>query len=97
MVEDFGFGSSYLEFGAFLYKNGWRCRCLTGALVEHHANGLSQPDPASIAFASLCFNLHFRPNLIRFGRYLAPHWRELFVLPDLFGKARRRWEAPNVA
>src|SRR5262249_176754 len=48
MVEDFGFGSSYLEFGAFLHKNGWRCRCVTGAWVEHRATGLSQPDPASI-------------------------------------------------
>jgi glycosyltransferase involved in cell wall biosynthesis len=91
MVEDFAFGSSYLEFGAFLYKNGWKSRCISGALVEHHAAVLSQPDPASIIFACLCFNLYFRPNLIRFCRCLAPHWRELRVLPNLFQRARKRW------
>jgi glycosyltransferase involved in cell wall biosynthesis len=93
MVEDFGFGSSYLEFGAFLYKNGWKCRCITGALVEHFATVLSKPDPASIVFASICFNAYFRPNLIRLGRYLAPRWRELRALPKLIRKAQRRWSA----
>src|SRR6516162_7399820 len=91
MVENFAFGSSYLEFGAFLYKNGWKSRCIPGALVEHYAAVLSQPDPASIVFASLCFNLYFRPNLLRFCRSLAPHWRELCALPNLFQKARQRW------
>jgi glycosyltransferase involved in cell wall biosynthesis len=93
MVEDFAFGSSYLEFGAFLYKNGWKSRCVPGALVEHYAAVLRQPDPASIVFASLCFNLYFRPNLFRFCRCLAPHWREVRALPNLFQKAQHRWNA----
>jgi glycosyltransferase involved in cell wall biosynthesis len=91
MVEDFRFGSSYLEFGAYLYRNGWKCRCVPGALVEHHATSLRQPDPASIVFASLCFNVYFRPSLLRSIRHLAPHWRELPSLPHLFRKAKRRW------
>jgi glycosyltransferase involved in cell wall biosynthesis len=91
MVEDFCFGSSYLEFGAYLYKNGWKCRCVPGALVEHHAISLRQPDPASIVFASVCFNAYFRPNPMRLVRHLAPHWRELRALPHLFRKAKRRW------
>jgi len=91
MVEDFWFGSSYLEFGAYLYRNGWKCRCIPGALVEHHATVLSQPDPASIVFSSVCFNVYFRPNLTRFVRHLAPHWRELSALPHLLRKANRRW------
>ena len=37
MIEDYPFGSSYLEFGALLYYRGYRSRCLRGALVEHHA------------------------------------------------------------
>jgi glycosyltransferase involved in cell wall biosynthesis len=91
MEEEFGFGSSYLEFGAYLHRNGWRCRCVPGVLVEHYAAALSQPDPVSIVFASVCFNLYFRPNPIRLIRYLAPHGRELRTLPHLFKKAKRRW------
>jgi glycosyltransferase involved in cell wall biosynthesis len=91
MVEEFGFGSSYLEFGAYLYRNGWRCRCVPGVLVEHYATALSRPDPVSIVFASVCFNLYFRRNPIRLIRYLAPHGRELRTLPHLFMKAKRRW------
>jgi glycosyltransferase involved in cell wall biosynthesis len=94
MVEDFSFGSSYLEFGAYLYRNGWKCRCVPEALVEHHATLLREPDPASIFFASLCFNAYFRPNLLRLVRHLAPHWREFRALPHLFQIAKRRWSMP---
>jgi hypothetical protein len=34
MIEEFGFGSSYLEFGAYLYQHGWKCRCIRGAMVR---------------------------------------------------------------
>jgi glycosyltransferase involved in cell wall biosynthesis len=91
MVEDFRFGSSYLEFGAYLYRNGWKCRCVPEALVEHHATSLRQPDSASIVFAAVCFNAFFRPNPIRLVRHLTPHWRELRFLPNLFRKAKKRW------
>jgi glycosyltransferase involved in cell wall biosynthesis len=91
MVEDFRFGSSYLEFGVYLYRNFWKCRCIPAASVEHYATVLRPPDPASIVFASLCFNAYFRPNFIRLARHLAPHWRELRALPDLFQKAKQRW------
>jgi glycosyltransferase involved in cell wall biosynthesis len=91
IVEDFRFGSSYLEFGAYLYRNGWKCRCVPGALVEHHAAVLRQPEPASIIFASVCFNVYFRPNFIQFARHLVPHWRQLPTLPHIFEKAKRRW------
>ena len=93
MVEDFGFGSSYLEFGAYLYANGWRCRCVPGVKIEHHASMRSMPDPLSILFASLCFNVYFRPNFLRLSRYLLPHWRRLRVLPNLLQNARRRWDS----
>jgi glycosyltransferase involved in cell wall biosynthesis len=94
MVEDFCFGSSYLEFGAYLYRNGWKCRCVPGALVEHYAAFLRQPDPMSIVFASVCFNAHFRPNIMRLTRHLVPHWRQLHALPHLFQKAKLRWSVP---
>jgi glycosyltransferase involved in cell wall biosynthesis len=91
MVEDFRFGSSYLEFGAYLYKNGWRSRAIPGALIEHRTVSLSAPDPVSIAFASICFNRYFRPNSFRLVRHLIPQWRVFDELPQLFLKAKTRW------
>src|ERR1700730_2977545 len=84
MIEEFGFGSSYLEFGAYLYRHGWKCRCLPGAVVEHYVTTLNQPDPLSQRFASICFNRYFRPNAIRLVRYLAPHWESWTKLSNLF-------------
>jgi glycosyltransferase involved in cell wall biosynthesis len=91
MVEEFGFGSSYLEFGAYLYKNGWRCRCIPGAEVMHYATTLGRPDPLSQRFASICFNHYFRPNVFRLARYLVPHWRNWIKLRRLFERADLRW------
>jgi glycosyltransferase involved in cell wall biosynthesis len=94
MIEVFGFGSSYLEFGAYLYQHGWRCRCIPNAIVEHHTPVLSRPDPLSQRFASICYNCYFRPNRFRLLRHLAPDWRNWTKLPELFKIARRRWETP---
>jgi glycosyltransferase involved in cell wall biosynthesis len=91
MVEDFGFGSSYLEFGAYLYKKGWRCRCIQRCEVKHYATVLGRPDPLSQLFASICFNTYFRPNGFRSIRHLFPHWRNWTNLRKLFEMARRRW------
>jgi hypothetical protein len=91
MVENFGFGSSYLEFGAFLYVNGWKCRCVPGATVEHYACRLQLPDPLSVSFACICYNRHFRPSLARLIRYLAPRWSCWKEMPKLFQEARQRW------
>jgi len=93
MVEDFGFGSSYLEFGALLYNRGWKCRCVIGAFVEHRAISLSQPDPLSLCFASICFNRYFRPSAFRLVRYLLPHRESWTQLPNLFEMAHGRWKA----
>jgi glycosyltransferase involved in cell wall biosynthesis len=94
MIEVFGFGSSYLEFGAYLYQHGWKCRCIQGVVVEHHVTVLSPPDPLSQRFASICYNCYFRPNRFCLFRYLAPHWRCWTKLPELFEIARRRWTTP---
>jgi glycosyltransferase involved in cell wall biosynthesis len=92
MVEAFRFGTSYLEFGAFLYHHGWKCRCIPGAAIEHHVSELSVPDPLSVRFASICYNRYFRPNAFRLVRHLAPHVASWTKLPDLFRMAGRRWE-----
>ena len=84
MIEEFGFGSSYLEFGAYLYQHGWKCRCIPGIVVEHHATALSRPNPLSHRFASICYNRYFRPNAIRLIRHLAPHWESWTKLVKLF-------------
>jgi hypothetical protein len=94
MVEFFRFGSSYLEFGAYLYQHGWKCRCIRGAIVEHHVVSLSRPDPFSHLFASICYNRYFRPSRFRLFRHLAPHWKSWAKLPGLFAMARQRWEQP---
>jgi glycosyltransferase involved in cell wall biosynthesis len=91
MVEEFGFGSSYLEFGAYLYKNGWRCRCIPDAQVKHYATTLACPDSLSQGFASICFNRYFRPNNFRLLRYLVPHWQNWAKLRRLIEMAHRRW------
>ena len=93
MIEEFGFGSSYLEFGAYLYWHGWKCRCIPGIVVEHHATVLSRPDALSHRFASICYNRYFRPNAIRLILYLAPHWESWTKLANLFEMAHRRWKA----
>jgi glycosyltransferase involved in cell wall biosynthesis len=91
MVEQFGFGSSYLEFGAYLYKNGWRCRCIPEAQVKHYATALACPDSLSQRFASICFNRYFRPDTRQLVRYLIPHWQDWARLRKLFEMAHRRW------
>jgi glycosyltransferase involved in cell wall biosynthesis len=93
MVEDFGFGSTYLEFGAYLYRHGWKSRCVPGAKVEHHATVRRPGDPLSIMFASLCYNLYFRPNAARLARFLVPRWQRWSALPHLLKMARNRWSA----
>jgi glycosyltransferase involved in cell wall biosynthesis len=104
MVEDFAFGSSYLEFGAFLYRRGYRSCCMSGIVVEHHANletlqrGRSPAVVASWMFASLCFNLHFQPHRARTAKYALANflhsktrWDLLAALPGMIAKAKQRW------
>jgi glycosyltransferase involved in cell wall biosynthesis len=100
MAEDFAYGAAYLEFGIFLYRNGWRGRCVPGAVVEHFAGHeiLERRDAESCLWAGLCFNLHFRPSLFRVLRCVAAYtrpcapgrvaWR---AVPALWRAAGRRW------
>jgi glycosyltransferase involved in cell wall biosynthesis len=94
-VEEFGYGSSYLEFGALLYSRGWRSRCIPGAFVEHHDDAAAQHrrSPLSCLYASLCFNLHFRPNLLRALRHAAPQAAQFGALLRLLRLARTRWKS----
>lgn len=93
-IEEFGYGSSYLEFGALLYARGWRSRCVPGAFVEHHDEVAAQTrrSPVSCLYASLCYNLYFRPNLYRAVRHAAPHAAHFGALPRLLRLARERWQ-----
>jgi glycosyltransferase involved in cell wall biosynthesis len=106
MVEEFGYGSSYLEFGALLYRSGFRSRCIPGALVEHHAGratierGRSSGEVASWMFGSLCFNLHFKPNAALAMKYAAANLLHskrplalLAALPGMITRVRERWTA----
>lgn len=92
-IEEFGYGSSYLEFGALLYARGWRSRCIPGAFIEHYDQAAAQHRraPLSCLYASLCFNLYFRRNLLRALRHAAPHIAHFGALPRLLRLARERW------
>lgn len=104
MVEWFPFGSSYLEFGAYLYYRGFRSRCIPGALVEHYANKnilKRKKDMCVIEsqlYASICFNIYFKPNYILAAKYIYSNinysnfnQKLLGNLPDLIAKAQKRW------
>jgi len=92
-VEEFGYGSSYLEFGALLYAHRWHGRCIPDAFIEHHDNAAAQNrrSPVSCLYASLCYNLYFRPSLFRAVRHAAPHLAHFGKLPRLLRLARERW------
>ncbi len=99
MVEDFGYGSSYLEFGAYLYRHGWRSRLLRSTWIEHRAEvaTLACGEPRSQLFASLCFNLHFRPDRFLAARHVISqavirHPALCLELPALLRRARERWQ-----
>ena len=93
-LEDYAYGSSYLEFGALLYYRGWRSRCVPGAFIEHHADAatLTRFEPRSCLFASLCYNLRFRPHAFRVVRYAAPYARHFGALPAMLRKIATRWK-----
>lgn len=99
IVEDFAFGASYLEFGAYLYRHGYRSRCVRGALVEHHAGAetLSRDLAESNVFASLCFNLYFRRSLALAAKHCLSYGlrkpRLFGALPRLRARARARWSS----
>lgn len=106
MFEEFSFGSSYLEFGAFAFRCGYHSRCLHGALVEHHANvaSLSRGTQPSVilsrVWASLCYNLYFSRSIAGIIRYVVPALMSLGVrkghlVPRLFRSAHRRWRSAN--
>jgi len=97
-AEAFTYGSSYLEFGALLYHHGWISRCIPDAYVEHHYEEatITRQAPASVVYASLCYNLRFHPSPVRLLYHLIP---ALFHSPSLFGELqellrlmRARWD-----
>jgi glycosyltransferase involved in cell wall biosynthesis len=108
MVETFPYGSSYLEFGAYLYARGYRSRCLRAPLLEHHLEeetlhrGNTAAGIASRIFASLCFNLFFQPNRVHALRYLIGGLRSggfrlrlMAQVPRLLVQAQARWAYPT--
>lgn len=110
MIEDFPFGSAYLEFGAFLYHHGYRSRCLPGVLVEHYAdrNTLGRNQDIDVLksriYASLCFNLYFRRSLLLAVKYVAayaifrgPCFALLRAVPGIARRVQCRWHRTSEA
>jgi glycosyltransferase involved in cell wall biosynthesis len=103
MVDDFNsYGESFLEFGAYLYRHGFKSRCIPAAYVEHYADRLtitrrSRGIYISRLYASIAFNRYFCPDrrrLLRYcltySRHLAPHFADL---PRTWNRVRDRWQS----
>jgi glycosyltransferase involved in cell wall biosynthesis len=110
MVEKYGYGSSYLEFGALLYHNGYHSRCIKGAVVEHYGTNYTirrmttydRDGTASLVFAMLSYNLFFKRNILKASFYLAKlFWRSHFdllllaQLPRIVQAVCKRWLKPS--
>lgn len=108
MIEE-GYGSSYLEFGAFLYHNGYKSRCIRNAMVEHHAGRgtidrdrkFDRKQAESCLRASLSYNCFFKPNLFLCLKYVAATvWHSRFDplliarIPIVYLSVRKRWRTP---
>ncbi len=108
MVDWYNYGPSYLEFGTYLYKRGFKSRCIRGAIVEHYARAETLQrmtadrdceDVESRLFASLCFNLYFRPNKFLALKGLLACLKQsrcgprlLVHLPLVLSRVRQRWQ-----
>ncbi|MFP4296916.1 MAG: glycosyltransferase family 2 protein [Spirulinaceae cyanobacterium] len=104
LLENYCYGSSYLEFGAYLYNRGFRSRCIRGAYVEHYANNatVNRYDSEAVEswfFASLCYNLYFKVNYALALKYIASYsWRLRGVempgkmVQKLLKRAKKRWQ-----
>jgi glycosyltransferase involved in cell wall biosynthesis len=102
MEDMFSYGSSYLEFGAFLYSRGFRGRSIAGVYVCHYARK-EDVDRAqdfltrrSRLFASMCFNLYFQRNLPLAIRHCLSFvagcgLREASAVKRIWKRAHERW------
>ena len=100
MVEWFGYGSSYLEFGAYLYRHDFKSRCIPNALVEHHptedSSLLTRSNTKKVIesriYACICYNVYFRPNWPMIARYVTPCLIRTGLAPDCLESAMLSWE-----
>ncbi len=106
MVEWFSYGSSYLEFGAYLYRHGFKSRCIPNALVEHYPTAdsslLTRSKTKKVIesriFACICYNVYFDPNWLMIARYIMPCLIRTGLAPDClqftvlsWRRAKERW------
>jgi glycosyltransferase involved in cell wall biosynthesis len=89
MIENFGYGSWYLEYGIFLYYKGFISRSIPGILVEHYANKLTlERFDFNVFYSRLCasfaYNLFFRPNLKLTLRYFFSYLIRLMCHPKFY-------------
>lgn len=105
MLEDLGgYGESYLEFGAYLYHNGFTSKCIPQAPIEHYApRSTITRRPVSLytsrLYASISYNAYFRPHAVRLWRYIATyswylrkHHAPLTYVPQVWQRVRDRWQ-----
>ena len=110
MVESFNYGSSYLEFGSYLYQYGFKSRCIPGVIVEHYPVDSSiigrEYAPKIIKshiFACICYNFHFKPNVVLGMRYILSKLARVSFDKecvqstfDSLQKAQERWSASRL-
>lgn len=97
-VDEFKFGAAYLEFGSYLYHNGFHMRHLSDTYVVHHLdlNNRSFMDPemqfSSRIFSMVCHSFLYQPRLKDQILTLAKCVQYIFQLRQPFrslGKVRR--------
>ncbi len=105
MLERFNYGSSYLEFGAYLYHKGFKSRCMPNVYVEHYpedtallSRDRTKPAILTHIFASLCYNKYFKPNPLLIFRHLVPKMvrygcnaSSLNQVIEIHNLAKNRW------
>lgn len=108
MLESFGgYGAVYLEFGAYLYHNGFRSRCIPGAYIEHYADRsilTRQPTSmyASRLYASIAYNRYLQPSrrqliraLLSYSWHLRGQRNPVTYLPEVWAQVEARWGNPT--
>jgi glycosyltransferase involved in cell wall biosynthesis len=105
MVEWYPYGSSYLEFGAYLYKLGYKSRCIPNSYIEQYPPPNTPNRNAhkyfleSYMFAALCYQFYFSSNFFTTSRYILPSLVRLGLSPETLEKfqsthtkAKMRWQ-----
>jgi hypothetical protein len=100
LMEESGYGSSYLEYGAYLYSRGYISKCANEECVIHNVDRATIERPLTLesrAFAAIVYNCFFRPKSSNIARFMVPlilrgiAQKSVVHLVKCYRRARLRW------